>query len=193
MDGKRIFLAIDISDAARAVCSSHIDALRKEFPRVRVGWEQPEKLHITLKFLGPTTDETLVELNLRLTSVAAKHQPFSLKLGASGSFPDKGKPRVLWIGIDRPAELTYLQSEVERVCESLGYEQEHKSFHPHVTIGRIRDHRAASDLAESHRAARIERVEFEVRSVVVYKSKLLPTGSVYAKISMLPLTAGAPT
>ncbi|PYS99087.1 MAG: RNA 2',3'-cyclic phosphodiesterase [Acidobacteria bacterium] len=190
MDGRRIFLAIDISDAARTVCSSHIDALRTEFPQVRVGWERPEKLHITLKFLGPTSDETLVELDRRLTSVAARYRAFRLKLGASGSFPEKGKPRVLWIGIDEATDdLRRLQNEVEQVCVSLDYEPEDKSFHPHITIGRVRDPRDSLAVVEAHRATPIEAVEFEVRSVAIYESKLLPTGSVYSKISMLSLTA----
>ena len=188
MDGKRIFLAIDISDAARAVCGSHIDLLRREFPHVRVGWEPNEKLHLTLKFLGPTAEETIADLNYRLTNVAAQHRPFGLRLGAPGSFPEKGKPRVLWIGVNGATEdLIRLQTDVEQACESLGYEPEHKPFHPHITIGRIRDHRDAYALGEDHRAARIEPVDFEIRSVVIYESKLQPSGSVYSKLSQLQL------
>ena len=188
MDGKRIFLAIDISDAARAVCGSHIDLLRREFPHVRVGWERNEKLHLTLKFLGPTAEETIADLNYRLTNVAAQHRPFGLRLGAPGSFPEKGKPRVLWIGVNGATEdLIRLQTDVEQACESLGYEPEHKPFHPHITIGRIRDHRDIHALAEAHRAERIEPVEFEVRSIAIYESKLQPSGSVYSKLSQLQL------
>ena len=188
MEGKRIFLAIDISDAARDVCSSHIDSLRKEFPQVRVGWERREKLHITLKFLGPTSRETIADLSDRITSIGAQHHPFELKLGASGSFPEKGKPRVLWVGVDGEKDkLLRLQNEVEQVCTSLGYEPEYKSFHPHITIGRVRDHRDAFTLAETHRAARIEPVRSEVTSIVIYESELRPTGSVYTSVASFPL------
>lgn len=188
MDGRRIFLAIDISDAARALCGSHISSLRKEFPQVRVGWELPEKLHITLKFLGSTTDKNITDLNDHMTHVAGQHRPFELKLGAPGSFPEKGKPRVLWIGAGGAIdELARLQANVEQVCASLGYEPENKSFHPHITVGRIRDHRDSFALADAHRAARIEPVEFEVGRLVIYESKLQPSGSVYSKLLALQL------
>jgi len=190
MDGKRIFLAIDISDAARAACSSHIDSLRQNFPQVRVGWERSEKLHITLKFLGPTATDVLKELETRVVVVAERHNTFKLQVGRSGSFPEKGKPRVLWIGVDGATEdLNRLQTELEQICRSLGYEPEERSFHPHITIGRIRDHRDAPALAEAHRAARIEPVEFDVRSVVIYESKLQSTGSVYSRLAGIRLGA----
>ena len=190
MNGKRIFIAIDISDAARDLCSSHIDSLRKEFPQVRVSWERREKLHVTLKFLGPTSQETIADLSDRITSTAAKHRPFELTLGASGSFPEKGKPRVLWIGINGGTDnLIRLQHDIEEISALLGYEREHKVFHPHITIGRIRDHRDAFALAEVHRAARTEPVEFEVSNIVIYESELRPTGSVYSKVSSHMLEA----
>jgi 2'-5' RNA ligase len=184
MDGKRIFLAIDISDAARTVCSSHIDSLRNEFPQVRVGWERSEKLHVTLKFLGPTPPDRLGELSHRVADVASNYNPFMLRLGVPGSFPSRGKPRVLWIGTNGAADdLIRLQSDVEKACESLGYDREEKPFHPHITIGRVRDHRDAYVLAEAHRKALIEPVEFEISHVVIYESKLLSSGSVYSRVA----------
>src|SRR5690242_11955886 len=142
MDGKRIFLGIDISEAARAVCASHIDVLRRNYSQVRVGWERREKLHVTLKFLGPTSGTTLAELKILIAGVTERRSPFRLQLGATGSFPERGKPRVLWVGVKGEVDkLIDLQNEVEQVCSSVGFEREPKAFHPHITIGRVRDHR----------------------------------------------------
>jgi RNA 2',3'-cyclic 3'-phosphodiesterase len=191
MDSKRIFVAIDISDAARAVCRSHIDSLRHDFPQVRVGWERSEKLHVTLKFLGSTKPDRIEELISRVADAAEHQDSFSLRLDSPGSFPPKGKPRVLWIGTGGDVDdLIRLENDVADVCESLGYEREAKPFHPHITIGRVRDHRDAYALADAHRAARIEPVEFDVRGVAIYESKLVPTGSVYTKLSSVPLKSG---
>ncbi len=56
---KRIFLAVDISEQARSQISDYIESLRREFPRLRVGWERAEKLHLTLKFPGDIDDVQL--------------------------------------------------------------------------------------------------------------------------------------
>jgi 2'-5' RNA ligase len=96
---------------------------------------------------------------------------------------------VLWIGPnDATDNLVLLQRDVEDVCASLGFARENRTFHPHITIGRIRDHRDAFALAETHRAAQIEPIEFEVSSIVVYNSELRPTGSVYSKLASFLLS-----
>ena len=47
---KRIFTAINISGEARQKAAAYVERLRDEFPALRVGWDKPEKLHLTLSF-----------------------------------------------------------------------------------------------------------------------------------------------
>ena len=184
MAGRRIFIAIDISDAARAACAAHIDQLRRQFPKVRVGWERPEKLHITLKFLGPTDEPTLAKLNEHLKSFASNLSPGRLQLSHAGVFPNNHKPRIFWIGVDDLNSFAgNAVAGVERAAVEVGFDADDRRFTPHITIGRVRDPAAARDVADSHLSAQVEPVEFEVDSLVVYESKLLPTGSVYSVVS----------
>src|SRR4030095_1102753 len=133
MDSRRIFLAIDISDAARAACAAHVGLLRKEFAKVRVGWERTQKMHITLKFLGNTETDVLEILQSRITEVASQQPAFPLRLAGPGVFPSRSRPRILWIGITDPSDATAsLYAQVEEVCRELGFEREKKAFHPHI-------------------------------------------------------------
>jgi 2'-5' RNA ligase len=59
---KRIFAAIEISAAARERVYDYIENLRGEFSSQRVGWEKPEKLHLTLKFFGDIEEKQLRNL-----------------------------------------------------------------------------------------------------------------------------------
>ena len=59
---RRIFAAVDISDEARREVSDYISNLKTEFPNVKAGWDRPEKLHLTLKFLGDTDEVQLEKL-----------------------------------------------------------------------------------------------------------------------------------
>ena len=180
---RRIFIAIDLSEEARSVCAAHVESLRRGFPWARVGWERPEKLHITLKFLGPTTEDTLAELLKKLEQVSSL-QPELLRLGVPGVFPNKNRPRILWVGVDdRETFAARANALVEDVCGSLGFETDDRRFTPHITIGRVRDPNSARDLVAAHLDAQIEPVEFEADSLAVYESKLLPTGSVYSVVA----------
>lgn len=184
MESKRIFIGLDLSDATRAVCGSHIDLLKKNFPDVQVSWELPEKLHITLKFLGNTGGEVLDELEAKVAEIATKHRPFKMRLQRTGVFPRSSRPRVLWIGTeDSPAVIQPLTASLEAACERFDYPKEEKAFRPHITVGRVRDPYAAAGVANAHLETKIEPVIFDVCDIVIYESKLQPTGSVYSALS----------
>ncbi len=184
MGGQRIFAAIELTDEARQVCSTHLEEIRSEFPSVRIGWEHREKLHITLKFLGNVDSRLIETFSSHLIGIAERHERFTLRLSKTGVFPSPIRPRILWIGVsDTSGVIQSIYRDIEKASVELGVTPEERAFHPHVTIGRIRRPERSRELVEKHLNARIEPIEFEVRHIALYESKLLPTGSVYSIIS----------
>ena len=180
---KRIFVAVDISDAARRKTAVYIESLRSEFRRVRVGWEKPEKLHLTLKFLGDTDEKQLAELGKIVREISTEMTNFKLQIAETGVFPNERNPRVLWIDVkDEARNLSKINERLEAECERIGFARERRAFVPHLTIGRIREPIRARDLARRHLENGFEPVEFNVSEIVIYESKLLPTGSIYRKV-----------
>lgn len=181
---KRVFLAIDTSDEAKAVASARIALLKKEFPDVRASWVRAENLHITLKFLGDATDEQIDELAAQLGPSFERIGPFTIRLAQPTAF---GK-RVLPVAIDDPsASMSKINEILETAGESLGFPREKRRFKPHLTLARIRDERGTAPLISKHTGTQIEPVAWEVRDIVLYESKLQPTGSVYSKLKVFPL------
>lgn len=181
---KRIFVAVDISDEARRKVAAYVETLRNEFRNARVGWDKPEKLHLTLKFLGDASENQLETLNKIVGEIAGKISKFSLQIAETGIFPTQRNPRVLWIDIIDTAEtLAKINNLLEAECEKIGFEKEKRKFVPHLTIGRVCEPNRASGLAKKHLENIFEPVEFEISEIVIYESKLLPTGSVYSVVS----------
>src|SRR5438445_13862145 len=58
-----------------------------------------ENLHMTLAFLGQTPDERLGDVAAAATDAAASVAPFKLSFDRAGRFPERGRPRVVWLGI----------------------------------------------------------------------------------------------
>lgn len=188
MRGRRIFLGIDISDAAREACVRHVEELRGRFPGARVGWERPEKMHVTLKFLGDTTDDILGQLGEKIGEVVRGQTEFPTSLLRTGVFPNQSRPRIIWVGLgDSQQRLEQMHRSIEAICAEFGYEKDTKRFTPHITTGRVREPQSASALARVHLETEIEPVEFSVSKVVIYESKLQATGSVYSSLSGIPL------
>ena len=187
MKKRRTFIAIDISDAARRVCADHINRIRSKFPHLRVGWERSEKLHITIAFLGDTSEQELVGLTDQLVRLVLYHDAFRLRLAKTGVFPSTSRPRILWVGLEPSESVTEIWRGVSAACESVGRSRDERTFHPHITIGRIREPAKAKDVATEHLASRIEPVAFEVSEVVIYESTLHPSGSTYSVLSRFSL------
>ena len=184
---KRVFVAIDISDEASRKVDVYLKNLRSEFSNFRVSWERPEKLHLTLKFLGEIKAHQLNDLIKVLESVAKKFAAFSLQIAGTGQF---GK-RVLWLGItDKNAKLNKIQELLETGTEKIGFERETKSFKPHLTIARLREPDKSFPLVKKHLQNNFEPLDFEVSQIVIYESQLQSTGSVYKILAKHKLPKG---
>jgi 2'-5' RNA ligase len=185
---KRIFVAVEISEAARRRVADYIENLRKEFPKIRVGWEKPEKLHLTLKFLGDCGEKQLSELEKIVEEISAEISNFKIQISETGVFPNARNPRVLWIDVkDEAGNLARINERLETECEKIGFEKERRNYVPHLTIGRVREPNRARELAQKHLENKFEPVEFTVSKIVIYESRLQPTGSVYSVVSSYKL------
>lgn len=186
---KRIFIAVNISDEARRRAAAHIDGLRARFMKLRVGWERPEKLHLTLKFFGDVNEDQLGQLNKATEQAASVVEPFRLSTAETGVFPSIRKARVLWLGVVDPGgEFRRFHQMLETECEKAGFAPESRDLKPHLTIARLREPERSAGLAAAHLRAEIEPVEFLVPEVVIYESRLGPTGSVYTPVFKYKLT-----
>lgn len=191
---KRIFVAIDISDEAKQKVSPYVETLRAEFPRLRVGWEKPEKLHLTLKFLGDIDDEKLKKLIVAVEKTTGQLSVFKLQIKETGVFPSPRNARILWLGLhDENKSLQKLNEILESECEKIGFAREKRNFKAHLTIARLREPRNSNELAQKHLQNEFEAVEFEASEIVIYDSKLLPQGSIYSVVSKHELRNGTRT
>ena len=128
----RLFAAIAMPDDI----IERLLALQKGVPGAK--WRPRENLHLTLRFLG-SIDEDLVDgIAVRLKKVAARHPPFEAKARGLGEFGG----HVLWVGIDGGEPLVKMQKDVEATIVELGFAREERLFHPHITVGRVKEFRA---------------------------------------------------
>ena len=80
-------------------------------------WVMPENYHVTLLFLGDTPKKDVPAIRDLLRRAVSGFSPFDMSLGPPGSFPSRGNPNVLYVGIDTGAK--EVSSLAMRVRESL--------------------------------------------------------------------------
>lgn len=177
----RLFVAAELPASHRAALADVCESGR----RGGVRWVPGDNVHLTLKFLGDVDEELVPKIEEALAAVAAPAEPFALSLSGCGCFPNARAPRVIWLGLAEGAgEAAALAAAVDRALEPLGFGREKRPFKPHLTIGRVKDPRAAAATATQKikslgdyavPAARLE-------AVALVKSTLTPEGSVYEAI-----------
>ena len=182
MEKKRIFAAIDISSEARERIAAYTRSLQQEFENVPVKWEKPDKLHITIKFVGSIDESELAAFTDTVAKAAAKITPFSIIISGTGAFVKRrARSNVLWLGLNSSPDKT-IESLVAAIDREAS-EPSERRFRPHLTIARLKDAKKARGLIERHLQATFEPVTFHVSEIVIYESTLLPTGSIYNALS----------
>lgn len=186
----RAFLAVPISDELCGVISKQIRELAAVSPGVR--WTDPDGLHITLKFFGEIEELETVEISRCVQSVVADHTAFEVAVTGLGAFPAADRPRTLWAGIEHGADqLCALQADLENALSDLGYKAETRRYHPHVTIGRVRDKSGVSELSSAlERLADESMGRAPVEDVVFYSSELRRSGAIYTPMATVSLADG---
>ena len=190
-DTVRVFVAIELPEAARQHIAHLIDTLRTR--RIHgLRWVKAEGVHLTLKFLGNVSEEHLDPIVAAMEQAAEHVAPFSLHIQDAGAFPNMGSPRVLWAGVHGEVEpLLQLQARLDETLAPRGFPAETRPFSPHLTLARVRGRLSPTEhqqLAEAMALARgITGADVPVRWLSLMESTLTPLGAVYARRAQLPL------
>ena len=104
-------------------------------------WASPEQFHLTLAFLAVVEDRHLDELVERLGRAAARRTSFPARVAGGGAFPNVGRARVLWAGLDLDeqgrTELDRLASGARAAASRTGISVDGQRFRPHLTLARL--------------------------------------------------------
>ena len=134
----RVFLAVPLPEETKAAAAAVVDDLRPLGWPMR--WVDPAGLHLTLHFLGEQPRERVELLRLGLPAVVADHTAFDLRTANLGCFPSVRHPRVLWLGLYGPVHrLAALQTALGTALADWEWDLPEEEFHPHITLGRVRN------------------------------------------------------
>lgn len=201
----RAFLAVELSQELRSEVAVVQQELKQRVEsekkgEIRISWVQPAKIHLTIKFLGDV-DEHVIDPLLGAIEQAVGSQPsVNVPLERLGAFSSPHSPRVLWIGPSENWEqgvegkrVIEIHGAIEQACESLGLLREAKPFSPHLTLARIKTggrHIGVALATSGVLDQPLSVGSLAVESVVLMKSELKPTGSVYTRLCETRLKAG---
>ncbi len=173
----RAFLAIEIPDGIKNYLKTVIKTMATSVDGVR--WVSETSQHITLKFFGEIEEETALKIKASMAYMEGKHAPFTATIKEIDAFPDRRRARVLVIILENGVDnIKNIYNDIEESVSTLGIEKERRSFTPHITLGRRKTPVPIPDKA----LVKLERMSFNVGSIVLFKSTLRPEGALYTPV-----------
>ncbi len=185
----RVFIALDLSAAAREALRRELGRLAHALPGVRLA--DPASLHLTLAFLGALDDDALAAVIALASEVARGTAPFHLALASRGVFGPPTAPRVIWVGVGgEMTRLLTLQARLADALASEGFPREQRPFAPHLTLARLKRQLAAEErqrLGALLAGPPPQPTRWRVADLRVMRSDLSATGARYTPLHIAPL------
>lgn len=193
----RAFIAIELNPEAKAALRALQKQLVDDFAQAKLSralrWVHTDGIHVTLRFLGETSEAEHLQMARHMRSIAGAHKRFALSVSGVGCFPNLNRPAVLWAGVQGDLDpLRALQADLEDAARAEGFKPETRPFSPHLTLARVaRDaspdalpgigevirHSAASPAVAALHAG------IPVTEIVFFQSDLRPDGAVYTALT----------
>jgi len=176
---RRLFVGIELAPETRTRCAAVAEDVRRT--GLIAKYEAPEKLHVTLAFLGfvePARFDAVVG-----SLAAGRHiEPLRVSLDKLGAFPHERRPRIAYVGARKqgPA-FQLLARRVRSAYAELGFEFRDDPV-AHVTIARIKESKRPLPLVE------FAPIALEIRELSLFESFPDPAN----KTSRYEIVARAP-
>jgi len=183
---RKIFLAIRIpvDPMAEAV----VNELQRNFNFMNVRWVEPQYLHMTIKYFGPTSEKRIKKIVELLNIHLQNHGSFELSINKLGMFGSRGAPKLLWLGIKEEQQLKDLAKKIQTKLDTLGLYADRQNFVPHITLGRIV--KTNSNTFFQKQMAKFKSIEMpsiDISDIVLLESIISDQGVDYKQIEIFDL------
>jgi RNA 2',3'-cyclic 3'-phosphodiesterase len=190
----RLFVAIELGEAVIHAAVELILELRRRAvglaPTARVTWLTPDRLHVTLAFIGDA-DAARTSAIAGCLRAPFAGPSFDMSIAGLAAFPGRGTPRVLWAGVEEGRDrLLRLETELHVRCPPALIPSDERPYHPHLTLARVRE---ADGLRAASLLEGLERIALgtsRVEAITLFESRLSPKGPTYVPLQRTGVVGG---
>ena len=143
-------------------------------------WEKPEKIHLTLKFIGEVEEELVSSIAKEIAFVE-EYNSFNFNVTKFGFFYRNGLPRILWSGLQTDESIHSLVEKLNDRLSILSIPVERRKFKPHLTMLRLKKNPGEKFILKFEEYS-FDNWNFNSSEISFIKSELFPTGARYTDI-----------
>ncbi|MGV3722546.1 MAG: RNA 2',3'-cyclic phosphodiesterase [Actinomycetota bacterium] len=183
----RLFLAVPAAPQVRQYSAAALQQLRGQGD---VRWVRPDRVHLTLKFLGATPADRIPKICEVVRKTANEFSSFVVELAGVGAFPNARRPHTVWLGVEPAEQISRLAAQIDQAVEGLGFEREQRAFRAHLTLGRVKSSRGITALTNAmnrFNSSDAPPTMWPIEEIELIRSNLQPTGPDYSTLERFAL------
>lgn len=187
----RCFFAVPLRPPALDEAQRTLARLRERVAGVR--WARPETLHLTVHFFGSIDDARVADALAAVQPAVQAARPFEVAIDRLGAFPERGWPRVLWLGSSRESDaLVAFAGDVSERLRDAAFPVDERPFRAHATLGRPRVpwSAAARDAWQEAVSRGLPESRFTADRAVLFESVTGRDAAVYIERAVLQFGKG---
>jgi 2'-5' RNA ligase len=182
----RLFLSLNLG-------SDEIPSLRQDQSVIKgiigndgIRWEDPDKFHLTLRFLGDVDEDKIEPLEDTLERLKFDFEKIEFQTDKIDFFPNRRFPNIIYAGLKEKGNNTgTLVGFIDKIIYNFGVKPD-KKFIPHITLGRFNKNKRRK--IGSTIEFTLSKLNISFDSFSLMRSKLMPEGSEYEELSIFNFT-----
>ena len=174
----RLFTALLIPDEIKQTILAASHSLVDNFEQYR--WATPDKIHLTLKFIGEVEEELTEPIQQEL-SFTEDFKYFNCSITKFGFFFRKSEPKILWVGLKISERIYKMVEELNYRLTILSIPIENRRLKPHVTVLRLKQH-PGDEFIKKFEEYSFKEIKFKLKTLALVKSELFRAGALYTDI-----------
>jgi RNA 2',3'-cyclic 3'-phosphodiesterase len=178
----RLFIAIGFEEVLCRQLEKEVKKVKINLDRAEIGykWVPAENYHVTLVFLGSTSEKLKIEITEKLHQLQEQLESFDLFISGVDAFRSEKEARLIYCGVQNKKALRAL---VNRIRGALGLPED-QGYSPHLSIARLRNQAQIKDIISPVR--RKDFFKVRVTEMRIYKSTLAGAYPVYQILTRIP-------
>ena len=174
-----IIIPVDVTINLLNVCRKLADT------PIEFKWERPEKVHLTIKFIGEVEERFVSKIAQELNFIR-NYSSFIFNVARFGFFFRNGEPRILWAGLKTDESIHKLVEELNIRLSIFSVPVEKRNFEPHLTLLRIKKN-PGNEFINIFKEHSFEDMTFKSNQIKLIKSGLSHSGARYSDIKKYDL------
>lgn len=179
----RLFVALKIPDVVKSEIFKHCHAASENPSDYR--WEDKDKFHLTLKFIGEVKEELLPQITDELEFVE-NYSSFNCTISRFGFFFRDNQAKILWCNVETDDSIVLLVDQLNNRLQKYDIEIEKRKFKGHLTLLRIKK-QVSENFIKRFKEYSFIPIKFNANEITLIQSVLKPSGSEYKVLKIYEL------